>query len=402
MSKSRCGLYLITFGPILAAVALYLTACRKSPTSVPQITPDVTVTNVLQQDVPQYSEWVGTTEGFVSANIYPKISGYIVKQNYRDGDVVHAGQTLFEIDPREYQAALDQAQANLAKSQANLKKDQLNLERYTDLYSQAVISRQEFDNQTQTTHADAAQVKANEAALEQARLNLEWTHVTSPVNGVASIASLQVGALVSPTTQLTTVSQLDPIKVEFPISEQLYLSLADKINQDPNRRAQNAPPFQMILADGSIYKHLGLVHAVNRQVDIQTGTIKVEAAFPNPGNILRPGLYAKIRTKIGTIHDALLVPQNAVLQTQGQSQVAVVGADDKVTMRNVEVGQTFSKFQVIQKGVSAGEHVVTEGLQKVHDDIQVNPHLVASAPPQENPPTSASQPSMAASSADRS
>ncbi len=241
MSKSRSYLYIAVFGSILAMVVVTLTACRKSAASVPQFTPDVTVTNVLLQDVPQYSEWVGTTEGFVNANIYPKISGYIVRQDYRDGDVVHAGQTLFEIDPREYQAAFDQAQANLARSQANLKQEQLNLKRYTDLYNQAVLSRQEFDNQTQTTRADDAQVKANEAALRQARLNLDWTHVTSPVNGVASIASLQVGALVSPTTQLTTVSQLDPIKVEFPISEQLYLSLADKINQDPNQRAQKAP-----------------------------------------------------------------------------------------------------------------------------------------------------------------
>jgi len=402
MSKSRCGMYLITLGPILAAVALNLTACRKSAPSVPQFTPDVTVTNVLQQDVPQYSEWVGTTEGFVNANIYPKISGYIVRQDYRDGDVVHAGQTLFEIDPREYQAALDQAQANLAKSQANLRLEQLNLKRYTDLYSQAVISREQFDNQTQTTRADDAQVKANEAAVKEARLNLEWTRVTSPVDGVASIASSQVGDLVSPTTLLTTVSQLDPIKVEFPISEQFYLSVADRINQDPNQRAQKGPRFQMILSDGSTYKHFGQVYDVNRQVDVQTGTIRCEATFPNPDNILRPGLYAKVRANIGTIHNALLVPQDALLQTQGQSQVAVVGDDSKVAMRNVEVGQTFKGFQIIQKGVSAGEHVVTEGLQKVHDGIQVNPHLVESAPPQESPPSSGSQPSMAASSPGRS
>jgi RND family efflux transporter MFP subunit len=402
MSKSRCGLYLIAFAPLLAAAALCVTACRKSAASVPQLTPDVTVTDVLQQDVPQYSEWVGTTEGFVNANIYPKISGYIVKQDYRDGNGVHAGQTLFEIDPREYQAAFDQAQANLARSQANLKQDQLNLKRYTDLYSEAILSRQEFDNQTQTTRADDAQVKANEAALQQARLNLDWTRVTSPVDGVASIASSQVGDLVSPTSLLTTVSQLDPIKVEFPISEQFYLSVADRINQDPNKRAQNGPRFQMVLSDGVTYKYLGQVYDVDRQVDIQTGTIKVEATFPNPDNILRPGLYAKVRANTGSIHNALLVPQDALLQTQGQSQVAVVGDDNKVTMRNVEVGQTFGGFQVLQKGVSAGEHVVTEGLQKVHDGLLVNAHLVASTPPQENSPGLGSQPPLAASSPGRS
>jgi len=400
MSKSNVWVRLL--GSTLTVLALSSAGCRKNSASVPQLTPDVTITTVLQQDVPQASEWVGTTEGFVNANIYPKISGYIVKQNYHDGDVVHTGQVLFEIDPREYQAALDQAKANLAKSQANLKQDQLNLKRYTDLYGQNVISREEFDNQTQTTHADDAQVKANEAALEQARLNLDWSHVTSPIDGVASIANLQVGALVSPTTQLTTVSQLDPIKVEFPISEQFYLSIADKINQDPNQRAQKAPPFQMILADGSTYRYSGKVYDVNRQVDIQTGTIKVEATFPNPDNILRPGLYAKIRANIGTLHNALLVPQDAILQTQGQSQVAVVGPDNQVTMRTVEVGQTFGGLQVIQKGVSAGEHVITEGLQKVKDGIQVNPHLVASTAPAANPSNSASQPSMAASSGDRS
>jgi len=219
---------------------------------------------------------------------------------------------------------------------------------------------------------------------------------------VASIASSQVGDLVSPTTLLTTVSQLDPIKVEFPISEQFYLSVAGPINQDPNQRAKKGPRFQMILSDGSTYKYLGQVYDVNRQVDVQTGTIKVEATFSNPGNILRPGLYAKVRANIGTIRNALLVPQDALLQTQGQSQVAVVGDDDKVTMRNVEVGQTFGGFQVLQKGVSAGEHVVTEGLQKVHDGIQVNPHLVPSAPLQETPPSSGSQPSTAASSPGRS
>ena len=401
-SKSRCGLALIMSGPILAAVALSLTGCGKSAASVPQFTPDVTVTNVLQEDVPQYSEWVGTTEGFVNANIYPKISGYIVKQDYRDGDVVHAGETLFEIDSREPQAALDQAQANLAQAQAQLKQNQLNLDRYTSLYKQGVLSRQEFDNQTQTTRADDAQVKANEAAVKQARLNLEWTRVTSPVDGVASIASSQVGDLVSPTSLLTTVSHLDPIKVEFPISEQFYLSVADRINRDPSQRAQNGPRFQMILSDGSTYKYFGQVYDVDRQVDVQTGTIRCEATFPNPDNILRPGLYAKVRANLGTIHKALLVPQDALLQTQGQSQLAVVGDHNRVTMRNVEVGQTFNGFQVIQKGVSAGEHVVTEGLQKVHDGIQVNPHLVASAPVPESPSNSRSQPSIAAASPGRS
>jgi RND family efflux transporter MFP subunit len=363
-----------------ALAALIATGCKKTPPAAAIPIPQVAVTTVVQQDVPEYSDWVGTTEGFVNANIYPQISGYIVRQNYRDGDAVRTGAILFEIDPREYQAALDQANANLAQAQAQTKQNQLNLNRYTSLYKQGVVSEQEFDNQTQTTRATDAQVKAAQAAVETAKLNLGWTKVISPIDGIASIATAQVGDLVSPTSLLTTVSQLDPIKVEFPISEQQYLSVAQQINEDPNKRAANGPRFQMILSDGTVYKYLGKVYDVNRQVDIQTGTIKVEATFSNPDNILRPGLYAKIRASTGIIHNALLVPQSAILQTQGQSQVAVVSADDKVAMRTVDLGQQFGGFQVIKKGVAAGEQVVIEGLQKVHDGSEVTPHLVASAP----------------------
>jgi RND family efflux transporter MFP subunit len=363
-----------------ALAALIATGCKKTPPAAAIPIPQVAVTTVVQQDVPEYSDWVGTTEGFVNANIYPQISGYIVRQNYRDGDAVRTGAILFEIDPREYQAALDQANANLAQAQAQTKQNQLNLNRYTSLYKQGVVSAQEFDNQTQTTRATDAQVKAAQAAVETAKLNLGWTKVISPIDGIASIATAQVGDLVSPTSLLTTVSQLDPIKVEFPISEQQYLSVAQQINEDPNKRAANGPRFQMILSDGTVYKYLGKVYDVNRQVDIQTGTIKVEATFSNPDNILRPGLYAKIRASTGIIHNALLVPQSAILQTQGQSQLAVVSADDKVAMRTVDLGQQFAGFQVIKKGVAAGEQVVIEGLQKVHDGSEVMPHLVASAP----------------------
>src|SRR5208282_4892989 len=284
-----------------ALAALIATGCKKTPPAAAIPIPQVAVTTVVQQDVPEYSDWVGTTEGFVNANIYPQISGYIVRQNYRDGDAVRTGAILFEIDPREYQAALDQANANLAQAQAQTKQNQLNLNRYTSLYKQGVVSEQEFDNQTQTTRATDAQVKAAQAAVETAKLNLGWTKVISPIDGIASIATAQVGDLVSPTSLLTTVSQPDPIKVEFPISEQQYLSVAQQINEDPNKRAANGPRFQMILSDGTVYKYLGKVYDVNRQVDIQTGTIKVEATFSNPDNILRPGLYAKIRASTGII-----------------------------------------------------------------------------------------------------
>jgi membrane fusion protein (multidrug efflux system) len=375
-----------SIGVFIAALAVAASGCKKAALTATSSAPEVSVTPVIQQDVTTYADWVGTTEGFVNADIFPKISGYLLKQNYRDGEVVKAGQLLFQIDPREYQAALDQSLGNLAQAQAQLKQNSLNLARYTALYKQAVISRQEFDNQTQTTRATAAQVQALQGAVESAKLNLEWTKVTSPINGVAGIAKTQVGNLVSPTAQLTTVSQLDPIKVEFPISEQAYLRFADKINQGPEERAKSAPKLTMILADGSTYKYPGTIYDVNRQVEIQTGTIEVQGTFPNPDNTLRPGLYAKIHFATGVQHNALLVPQGAVLETQGQYQVAVVGSDNKVTMRTVEIGKQSGGLRLITKGVSPGERVITQGLQKVHDGMEVKPRLVAAEPaPQVSP-----------------
>jgi len=381
----------IAAGIFMAAMTVLPSGCTKPATTAAPSVPEVAVTDVIQQDVTLYSEWVGTTQGFVNAEIYPKISGYLIHQTYRDGDVVHAGQLLFQIDPREYQAALDQALGNLAQAQAQLKQNQQNLDRYTILYKQAVISKQDFQNLTQTTRASAAQVQANQAAVESAKLNLEWTKVNSPINGVAGIAKTQVGDLVSPTSLLTTVSQLDPIKVEFPISEQTYLQFADKINQDPQTRAKNGPKLEMILSNGSTYKYTGQFYDVNRQVNIQTGTIEVQATFPNPDSFLRPGLYAKIRAATDVRHNALLVPQDAVLETQGQYQVAVVGSDNKVTMRTVEIGKQAAGLRIIEKGVSPGERVITEGLQKVNDGMEVNPHVVAAPPAPARTPGPAGQ-----------
>ena len=396
------SLQYISVGIFLAALAVAAPGCKRATQTAATGVPEVAVTDVVQQDVTTYADWVGTTQGFVNADIFPKISGYLLKQDYRDGDVVKAGQLLFEIDPREYQAALDQALGNLAQAQAQLKQNSLNLARYTALYKQAVISRQDFDNQTQTTRANAAQVQALQGAVESAKLNLEWTKVFSPINGVAGIAKTQVGNLVSPTSQLTTVSQLDPIKVEFPISEQAYLRFADKINEEPDKRAKDAPTLTMILADGSTYKYKGTIYDVNRQVEIQTGTIEVQGTFPNPENTLRPGLYAKIHFATGVQHNVLLVPQGAVLETQGQYQVAVVGADNKVTMRTVEIGKQSGGLRVINKGVSPGERVIAEGLQKVHDGMEVNPQVVAAPAAQATPGSPDGAPSAAATSSNPS
>ena len=249
-----------------------------------------------------YSEWVGTTEGFVNADIYPKISGYLLKQNYTDGDHVKAGQLLFQIDDRQYKAALDQALGELAEQEADNKKAQQDIARYKPLYEQQVVSRQDYDHVNQTAHAAAAAVQAAEAAVETAKLNYDWCQVTSPIDGIAGIAKTQVGNLVGNTSLLTTVSQLDPIKVEFPISEREYLHFADRIKQhEETGTSKDEPELEMVLADGSVYKYPGHFYVANRQVNVQTGTIKIQGLFPNPGSILRPGLYAKIRSRTQTL-----------------------------------------------------------------------------------------------------
>jgi RND family efflux transporter MFP subunit len=365
------------------ALSLAVYGCKKAPAPVAASVPEVVVTTVVQRDVPVYSEWVGTTEGFVNADIYPKITGYLLKQNYTDGDHVRTGQLLFQIDDREYKAALDQALGNLGQQQADYKKNQQDLSRYKPLYDQQVISKQDYDHVNQSTRASAAAVASAQAAVESARLNEQWTQVNSPIDGIAGIAKTQVGNLVSPTSLLTSVSQLDPIKVEFPISEREYLHFADKINRhEKDGDSKQDPDLVMVLADGSTYRYRGRFYVANRQVNIQTGTIKIQGIFPNPENILRPGLYAKIRSATDVHKGALLVPQAAVLETQGQYQVGVVGADNKVTLRMVKTGKQVGDLRIIDDGVSAGERVITEGLQKVSDGMEVNPQL---APPEPAP-----------------
>ncbi len=373
------------------AMAVVPSGCKKPALTAAPPVPEVAITDVIQQDVTLYSDFVGTTVGFVNAQIYPKISGYLLKQNYRVGSHVHANQLLFEIDDRQYKAALDQALGTLAEEQATLKQNQQDLDRDTKLYQAQVIPRETFDHITQAFKGSAAQVQAAQAAVENAKLNLGWTKVYSPIDGVAAIAQAQVGDLLSTTTLLTTVSQLDPIKVTFPIPEKEYMHFAAQINAVENGVTLPPLPFQMILDNGETYQHLGQFYAANRQVDIQTGTIQIQATFPNPDNILRPGQYAKIRVAASVVHNALLVPQDAVLETQGQYQVAVVGSDNKVTMRTVELGQQAGGLQLIKKGISPGERVVTEGLQMVHDGMEVKPRVVPAQPAPEATPGSAGE-----------
>ena len=357
---------------VAAVVSLAALSCKRAaaPGPLPPI-PTVTVATVVQKDVPIYEESVGTTVGFVNANILPKVSGYLLKQDYQDGSRVLAGQVLFEIDPRQYQAALDQALGHLARARAQLKQNQQDLARYTELFNAAVIPKQKFDNATQTTRASAAQVQADEAAVESAKLNLQWTKVYSPINGVAGIAQTQVGDLVGTSTLLTTVSQVDPIKVSFPVSEKLYLHFAGQINASGGANAKSPPPLELILDNGSVYSYPGRLYAVNRQVDVQTGTIMMQAIFPNPENILRPGMYAKVRAPTDVQHNALLVPQTAVSSIQGQYEVAVIGADNRVTLREVTPGEKFDSLWVIDNGLKQSDRVVAEGMQKLREGMEV-------------------------------
>lgn len=331
------------------------------------------MTEVIQKDVPIYSEWVGTTVGFVNAKVMPQVQGYLLKQAYQDGAFVTAGQLLFEIDDRSYKAALDEALGDLARQRATLRKYQLDVARDTPLAAQGAVSRQELDDSVQAARASEAQVQAAEAAVEKARLNLGWTRVYSPIDGLAGIAPVQVGDLVTPTTVLTTVSQIDPMKVTVPITEREYLRYAGRIKEHQEKgSAPDEPELQLILVDGSTHPHPGRFHVADREIDRRTGTVLAQTLFPNPDGILRPGLYAKVRGPVQTARGALLVPERAVQETQGVSQVAVVGSDHKVTLRTVKVGEQVDGLWIIDDGLKPGERVVTQGLQKVKDGIVVN------------------------------
>jgi membrane fusion protein (multidrug efflux system) len=343
--------------------------------------PEVKVLAVVQRDVPIVSEWVATLDGYVNAQIQPQVTGYIVKQTYKEGSPVHNGAVLFEIDPRPFQALLDQAKAQLAQAQAQMGKTQLDVDRDTPLAKERAIAQSQLDNDIQANLAAKAEVQSAEAQVEQAQLNLGFTHVTSLFEGIAGIAQVQLGNLVNPSTILTSVSQVNPIKAYFPISEQEYLRLASGINaaQGDLESAKDSPPLELILADGTVYPSKGRVLYTDRQVDITTGTIRVVSAFPNPKNFLRPGQFGRVRASTYTRTGALLVPQRAVIELQGSYQLAVVGSDNKVNVRIVKVGERVGTEWIIDSGVKPGEMVIVEGVQKVRDGVSVNPVPLAAA-----------------------
>jgi membrane fusion protein (multidrug efflux system) len=346
--------------------------------------PVVMVAQVEQKDVDLYTEWIGTLAGEVNANVQAQVAGYLLRRDYQEGSSVRKGQLLFQIDPRPFQAALDQANGQLAQAIAQLAnaeavqgRTELDVERYTPLAKLQAASQQDLDNANQnnlaaqaTVATDKAQIKSAEAAVETAKLNLGFTQISSPVNGIADVSRAQVGDLVSSSSgTLTTVSTVDPIRDYFTVSEQDYLLLKQQFSGSDGQRWK----LQLILADGTTYSHEGVFYFAGRAVDQNTGSIQLAALFPNPGNVLRPGQYAKVRGVVRTQKGALLIPQAAVTDLQGSYQVDVVGGDDKISIRSVKVGNRVGTKWIIQEGLKPGERVVAQGQQTLRPGTTVQP-----------------------------
>jgi RND family efflux transporter MFP subunit len=362
---------------LLLASGMLLAGCEKAAEPA-MAAPTVTVATVVQQDVPINSDWVATLDGFTNAQIQPQVSGYLIKQNYREGSLVHKDDVMFEIDHRPFQAVLDQAKGQLAQANAQLGLAVINVNRDTPVAKLHAIPQSQLDNDVQTKLSAEAATESAKATVEQAELNLGFTYVRSLIDGIAGLAQTQVGSLVSTTTILTTVSKVDPVKVYFPISEQEWLRIADKISGTVNLfSSENPVPLTLTLANGNQYPQKGKIIFADRQVDSQTGTIRIVGAFPNPGNILRPGQFGRIQAVTDNRKNALLIPQRAVTDLQGNFQVAVVGADDKVEIRKVTVGERVGELWIINDGLKPGERVITEGFQKVGPGSPVKPVMTA-------------------------
>ena len=432
----------------IAALAVVVGFARSSKPAQAAPPPlEVGVVQVEQKNVPIYSEWIGTTEGMVNAELKAQVTGYLLRQNYKEGSLVKKGQLLFEIDPRPFQAALDQAhgqvaqyegqlqqaasqitqaeaqlaqansqllqaQARLAQAQANQVRTELDVKKYQPLAEQKAVTQQDLDNALQANTAAKAQVDAEKAGVEAARaqsahakaeistaragvatakgqlenakaaaqtaaLNLSFTKIVSPIDGIAGIAQAQVGDLVSTTSNpLTTVSTLDPIKVYFTLSEQDYIRYTKPFLSDAEQNGSlDQLELELILSDGSTFPEKGRFYFADRQVDPKTGAIRMAGVFPNPNNGLRPGQFGRVRAVTSTQEDALMVPQRAVSELQGTYQVAVVGPDNTVSFRNVKVGERSGSMWVITEGLQAGETVVTEGTMKVRPGMTVKPQM---------------------------
>ena len=352
-----------------------LTGCSKKAAPPRSGPPDVNVVTVTKQDVPVYGDWVGALYGYTDAKIQPEVSGYLIKQDYQEGSVVHKGDVLFEIDPRPFQAALDQAKGQLAQGQAQLGLATINVKRDTPLAKARAIAQSQLDNDVQNQAQYKAVIQASQATVESADLNLSFTKVRSLIDGIAGIATTQIGNLVSPSTALTTVSKVNPIKVYFSISDPEYLELAGKIGPGTTGRLLHraSVPLTLTLSNGTVYPRKGYVDFVGREVDPQTGTIRIVGVFPNPDNLLREGQFAHVRAQTSMHNGALMIPQGAVNQLQGRYQVAVVEAGNKAKIVTVTPGDRVGQMWIINQGLKAGDKVVVNGFSKVKDGDTVNP-----------------------------
>ena len=378
----------------LAVSAALMGGCKsvEGATSGPTGPMAVTVVKIHPDDVPLKSEWVGTLDGFVNAQIQPQVSGYLVRQNYSEGSQVEKGHVLFEIDPRPFQAALDQAEGQLGQAegqlgqaQAQLVLAQINVKRDTPMAAERAIAQSQLDNELQQQAQAEAAVKQARAAISTAqaniataKLNLGFTQVRSLISGVAGQATTQVGNLVSPQSILTSVSQLDPIKVFFSISDSEYLALTRRAEKGGGDllKASDKLPLTLTLADGGVYPHQGHIVFVDRQMNQQTGAIRIAAAFPNPGNLLRPGQFGRVSASTEVEHNALLVPQIAVQELQGIQQIATVDANDKVHVLNVQLGAQVGNNWIVASGLEPGTRVITDNLQKLREGAPVNPREI--------------------------
>ena len=352
---------------------LWLAACKGKPHAIAPAPPLVEVTTVTQADVPLYHEWIGVLDGLVNAHIRAQVTGYLVSQNYREGDPIKKDDLLFEIDRRPFQAALDQAKGQLAQAEARLGKTELDVKRYAPLVKDKAISQEEYDDAVQANLEAQAAVVSAKAQVEQADLNLGFTRIRSPIDGIASIANGQIGDLVGPSTgELTTVSTVDPIKVYYNVTEQAYINFTKLFATERDRYDRLGKlEIELILADGAAYPIKGKIYAADRQISPTTGALRVAALFPNPNNALRPGEFGRVRVKFDVASGALLVPQRAISELQGSYQIAVVDAESKIRIHPVRVGERSGPLWIIQEGLHPGQVVVVEGIQKVKEGMIV-------------------------------
>jgi len=374
---------------LIASAAPLMAACARQPAPSPRPL-KVEVVPVLMKDVPVVSEWIGTLDGSVNAEIRPKVEGYVLRQLYREGQLVRRNDPLFEIDSRQFAAALEQARGTLAQAEAQLAKASKDVERFTPLAEQRAVSRQELDNALASERDARGGLAAARAAEEQAELNLQWTKVRSPIDGIVGIAVKQVGDLVNTQTAMTTVSTVDPIRVSFSISELEYMARAEYIRRGYATN-QRGPAFtlELILGDGTVYPEKSQTAVVDREVNTKTGTLTAKALFPNPHDTLRPGQYARVRAAFTVLGGALVVPERAVTELQGSARVAVAGSDGKADIRSVELGPHAGDLWVVTSGLRAGENVIVSGLQHVRSGMPIAVTRPAPAPAKPLPATEA-------------